>query len=488
MSLKYRKKGRLRLAGEAVFPLLVTFILVISVTEVVTAAAQETPLLPKAPASFSMLIKKARDSVVNISTVKTIRGGMQVPPLPFGGPPGSKDPFRDFFDHFFGDQLPKDFKQKNLGSGFIIDARGFILTNNHVVEKMDKITVKLSDDTEFDAKIVGRDPKTDLALIRIETDRPLKSLPLGDSDKLEVGDWVVAIGNPFGLGNTVTAGIVSAKYRRIGAGSYDNFIQTDASINPGNSGGPLLNTAGEVIGINSAIFSRTGGNIGIGFAIPINMAKDLLPQLKEGKVVRGWLGVMIQEITPELKDKLGLKDDQGALVADVTKGSPADTAGINRGDVIVSFDGREIKEMRELPYIVASTPVGKKVPVEVIRKGEKKTFQIKIDEFKEEKKPEEEGPPRPELGMTVEELSPQLARNLGLSETSGLVVVQVEENSPAQEAGVRTGDIILEIDQTRVKALENFRDRIRSYKKGDTILLLVKRGGATIYLTLKVQD
>ncbi len=488
MSPKYRKRGRLRLAEGAVFPLLISLILVISVTGVLTAAAQDTPLLPKAPASFSALIKKAKDSVVNISTVKTIRGEMQVPPFPFGGPPGSKDPFRDFFDHFFGDQLPKDFKQKNLGSGFIIDAQGFILTNNHVVEKTDKITVRLSDDTEFDAKIVGRDPKTDLALIRIEAHRPLKPLPLGNSDKLEVGDWVVAIGNPFGLGNTVTAGIVSAKYRRIGAGSYDNFIQTDASINPGNSGGPLLNTAGEVIGINSAIFSRTGGNIGIGFAIPINMAKDLLPQLKRGKVVRGWLGVMIQEITPELKDKLGLKHDRGALVADVTKGSPADRAGINRGDVIVSFDGREIKEMRELPYIVASTPVGKKVPVEVIRKGEKETFQVKIGEFKEEKKPEEEGPPRPELGMTVEELSPELARNLGLSETSGLVVVQVEDSSPAQEAGVRSGDIILEIDQTPVKALVDFRDRIRSYKKGDTILLLVKRGGATIYLTLKVQD
>jgi serine protease Do len=279
---------------------------------------------------------------------------------------------------------------------------------------------------------------------------------------------------------------VSAKYRRIGAGSYDNFIQTDASINPGNSGGPLLNTAGEVIGINSAIFSKSGGNIGIGFAIPINMAKDLLPQLKEGKVVRGWLGVMIQEITPELKGKLNLKDEKGALVADVTKDSPAHKAGIKRGDVIVSFDGKEIKEMRELPYVVGSTPVGKKVPVEVIRKGEKKTLQIKIGELKEEKKPAEEGQPRPELGMTVEELTPQMARNLGLSETSGLVVVRVENNSPAEEAGVRSGDILLEIDQAPVKDLEDFHKKIQTYKKGDTILLLIKRGGATLYLTLKV--
>jgi serine protease Do len=486
MSGKSTKKGQPGLAGWAVFSLLAVIIFAMSVSHSTPVVAQGTPLLPNAPASFSRLIKEARPSVVNISTVKTVKGGIQVPPHPFGGPSGPGDPFRDFFDRFFRDRLPKDFKQKSLGSGFIIDKRGFILTNNHVVEKTDKITVKLADDTEFDAKIIGRDPKTDLALIRIETERPLKPLPLGDSDKLEVGDWVVAIGNPFGLGNTVTAGIVSAKYRRIGAGSYDNFIQTDASINPGNSGGPLLNTAGEVIGINSAIFSKSGGNIGIGFAIPINMAKDLLPQLKEGKVVRGWLGVMIQEITPELKGKLNLKDEKGALVADVTKDSPAHKAGIKRGDVIVSFDGKEIKEMRELPYVVGSTPVGKKVPVEVIRKGEKKTLQIKIGELKEEKKPAEEGQPRPELGMTVEELTPQLARNLGLSETSGLVVVRVENNSPAEEAGVRSGDILLEIDQAPVKDLEDFHKKIQTYKKGDTILLLIKRGGATLYLTLKV--
>jgi len=244
-----------------------------------------------------------------------------------------------------------------------------------------------------------------------------------------------------------------------------------------------------VIGINSAIFSRTGGNIGIGFAIPINMAKDLLPQLKEGKVVRGWLGVMIQEITPELKGKLNLKDEKGALVADVTKNSPADQAGVKRGDVIVSFDGKEIKEMRELPYVVGSTPVGKEVPVEVIRKGKKKTLQIKIGELKEEKKPEEGGQqPRPELGMTVEELTPQLARNLGLSDTNGLVVVHVENNSPAGEAGVRNGDILLEIDQSPVKGLEDLHKKIQTYKKGDTVLLLIKRGGATLYLTLKVSE
>ncbi|NQT55114.1 MAG: DegQ family serine endoprotease, partial [Desulfobacteraceae bacterium] len=414
--------------------------------------------------------------------------GRGLAPMPFRGerPFGPDDPFKDFFDRFFRDQIPKEHRQKSLGSGFIIDKDGFILTNNHVVENTDEIMVKLADEKEFPAKIIGRDPKTDLALIRIETDRPLKPLPLGDSDKLEVGDWVVAIGNPFGLGDTVTAGIVSAKYRHIGAGSYDNFIQTDASINPGNSGGPLLNTSGEVIGINSAIFSRSGGSIGIGFAIPINMARDLLPQLKKGKVVRGWLGVMIQKITPELKDKLKLKDETGALVADVTANGPADKAGIKRGDVIVSFDGKVIKQMKDLPYIVGTTPINKTVLVEVIRKGQKKDFQIKLGELKEDKESKETGQEKPYLGMTVEELTPQLAQNLGIPETSGLVVVQVNNNTPAAEAGLKQGDIILEIDQITVKKLEQFNKKIQDYKKGDNILFLIKRGGATLYLTLKV--
>ena len=449
--------------------------------------AQTSVLQSTAPESFSKLVKKARPSVVNISTVKVIKG-RGLAPMPFRGgrPFGPDDPFKDFFDRFFRDQIPKEHRQKSLGSGFIIDKDGFILTNNHVVENTDEIMVKLADEKEFPAKIIGRDPKTDLALIRIETDRPLKPLPLGDSDKLEVGDWVVAIGNPFGLGDTVTAGIVSAKYRHIGAGSYDNFIQTDASINPGNSGGPLLNTSGEVIGINSAIFSRSGGSIGIGFAIPINMARDLLPQLKKGKVVRGWLGVMIQKITPELKDKLKLKDERGALVADVTTNGPADKAGIKRGDVIVSFDGKVIKQMKDLPYIVGTTPVNKTVLVEVIRKGQKKDFQIKLGELKEGKKPEETSQEKPYLGMTVEELTPQLARNLGISETSGLVVVQVNNNTPAAEAGLKQGDIILEIDQITIKKLEQFNKKIKDYKKGDNILFLIKRGGSTLYLTLKV--
>ena len=467
----------------SLFFLIAGFTLTTLLDRASTLTAQTGPVLPGAPGSFSHLAKKASPSVVNISTVKVIKGGRQVP-LPFG----PNDPFREFFERFFGDQAPRDFKQRSLGTGFIIDKQGFILTNNHVVEQTDEIKVTLNDKTEFDAKIIGRDPKTDLALIRIESDHPLTPLPLGDSDKLEVGDWVIAIGNPFGLGHTVTAGIVSAKYRRIGAGAYDNFIQTDASINPGNSGGPLLNTSGEVVGVNSAILSQSGGSVGIGFAIPINMAKDLLPQLKKGKVVRGWLGVMIQEITPELKDKLNLKEERGALVGDVVAEGPADKAGIKRGDVIVSFDGKEISEANDLPFIVASTPVGKTVTVEVIRIGKKEHFQVQIEELKEEREAQVVSEARPNLGLTVREITPELARNFGLSEASGVVVVQVQNNTPAQEAGLAPGDIILEMDQVPVKDLEQFNQMIGAYKVGDTILFLVERRGSTLYLTLKVVE
>jgi len=487
MRHKDNNRGKIYLIGWTLFCLITGFIVTTLLDPLPASDAKTTSLQASAPGSFSHLVKEAAPSVVYISTVKVIKGKRMFS-HPYGGPSGPEDPFKEFFERFFGDQAPSDFKQRGLGSGFIIDEDGFILTNNHVVEKTDEIRVTLADEREFSAKIIGRDPKTDLALIRIEADQPLKPLPFGDSDKLEVGDWVVAIGNPYGLDNTVTAGIVSSKYRNIGAGPYDNFIQTDASINRGNSGGPLLNTAGEVVGINTAIFSQSGGSIGIGFAIPVNIAKDLLPQLKKGKVVRGWLGVVIQKITPELKDKLKLNDEKGALVAGVTDRSPAHEAGIKCGDVIVSFDGKEIAEMKDLPYIVGSTPVGKNVTVEVIRKGRKKAFQIKVAELEEERKPREIDEPETELGMFVEELTPQLARNFGLSEKSGLVVVRVEDNSPAEEAGLRPGDLIMEVDQITVKDLEEFYKKIQDYKEGDTILFLVKRDDMTLYLTLKIEE
>ncbi|MFH1491395.1 MAG: DegQ family serine endoprotease [Pseudomonadota bacterium] len=448
-----------------------------------SSEARTEALMKAPPGSFAHLAKNASQSVVNIYTVKVIkeRGRARIPFAP-------SDPMRDFFERFFRDQMPKDYKQRSLGSGFVIDEKGYIVTNNHVVEKSDEIKVRLSDEREFSARIIGRDPKTDLALIKIDADGPLTPLLLGDSDKLDVGDWVVAIGNPFGLGNTVTAGIVSAKYRQIGAGTYDNFIQTDASINPGNSGGPLLNMAGEVIGINTAIFSSGGGSVGIGFAIPVNMAKDLLPQLKKGRVVRGWLGVMIQDISKELKEKLRLADEKGALVADVKGGGPADKAGIKRGDVIVSFDGKEIHESNDLPYLVASTPVGKTVRVMVLRKGRKTDIEVKIGELEEEEEAPEVEEPEAQLGLTVQEITPEIAGQFGLSEKSGLVVMGVESGSPAAEAGMSPGDIILEMDQEPLKDLSEFNKKIKEYKKGDTVLLLVERRGSTVYLTLKVSE
>jgi serine protease Do len=433
------------------------------------------------PGSFSPLVKIANPSVVNISTVKIIKEEREGS-MPFG----PNDPMKDFFERYFGGQIPKKYKQKSLGTGFIIDKKGFILTNNHVVEQTDEIRVRTADDKEFAAKIVGRDLMTDLALIRIKSDTPFIPLLLGDSNRLEVGDWVVAIGNPFGLGNTVTAGIVSAKYRQIGAGAYDNFIQTDTPINPGNSGGPLLNTAGEVIGINTAIFSESGGSVGIGFAIPINMVKDLLPQLKKGKVIRGWIGVIIQKVTPELKDKLNLPDEKGALVSDVVSRGPAGESGIKRGDVIVSFDGKPIRESRELPYIVASTSLGKTVPVDIIRNREKMRAEVRVGELKIEEEYQQESKAETSFGMILQEITPEIAQQYDLSETSGLIIVNVENNSPAAEADLRSGDIILEVDRTPVKSIAAFNRKIRQYKKGNTILFLINRDGSTRFLTLTI--
>ena len=447
----------------------------------VSALAQQSN---NCPCSFNELAERVSPSVVNVSAVKVVKGGG---PFHFDSPSGEDDPLRDFFEKFFGQRFPKEFKQKSLGSGFVIDRDGYILTNNHVVESTDEIQVKLPDGKEFTAKIIGRDPQTDLALIKIDPSTSLQPLRLGDSDQLKVGDWVVAIGSPFGLGNTVTAGIVSAKYRRIGAGSYDDFIQTDASINPGNSGGPLINMAGEVIGINTAIFSRSGGNVGIGFAIPVNMAKDILPQLRKGKVIRGWLGVMIQQITPQLKERLGLSTDKGALVSQVTQGGPADKAGLKRGDVIVSFDGHAINEMNDLPFVVAKTEVGKKVPVVVVRKGEKKTLQVTVGQMKEEKEEETPVETKPSsLGLSLESVTPEIAGRYGLSESTGVLITRVESGSPAEEAGLRAGDVIMEVDQVEVKGVQEFQKKMAAYPKGQSALFLINRKGNTLYVTVPI--
>ncbi len=423
------------------------------------------------PANFAELAKEAKPGVVNIRTVKTIKGGGQVF-RHFFGPKGN--PFEDFFGPFNPPQ--RDYKQRSLGSGFIIDKEGYIVTNNHVVEGADKIRVSLYDEKEYDAKIVGRDPKTDLALIKIDGARNLHPLPLGDSDKLEVGDWVLAIGSPFGLEQTVTAGIVSAKKRVIGAGPYDNFIQTDASINPGNSGGPLLNLKGQVVGINTAIIASGQG---IGFAIPINMAKSIVAQLKEkGSVTRGWLGVAIQNLTPELSEYYGLKTRKGVLVTQVFEGDPADKAGIKPNDIIIAVDGHPVSTGRELSSIIANTPVGSKTRITLMRNGKQKTVTVTVAKREDEQLVVTRDSGRSEsMGIQVAEITPERARQFGLeSKEEGVLVVDVQSGSRADEAGLQAGDIIKEINHQRVKNLDGFRKQIRrasSTKKA--IAMLVKR-------------
>ncbi|HWX78085.1 MAG TPA: DegQ family serine endoprotease [Candidatus Acidoferrales bacterium] len=435
---------------------------------------------------FVSLAKKMRPIVVNISTtqISDVRGQQE-----FGSPFGEEDPFNDFWKRFFGGPLPRGRqRQQSLGSGFIIDADGSILTNNHVVENAQKIVVKLlGDEQEYEAKVVGRDSKTDIAVIKINTKTNLPTANFGDSDKLEVGEWVVAIGNPFGLDSTVTSGIVSAKGRHIGQGPYDNFIQTDASINPGNSGGPLINLRGEVIGINTAIFSRTGGNMGIGFAIPVNLAKELLPQLRgKGKVTRGYLGVLIQKVTPEIAESLGMEHGYGALVANVSKDGPAEKAGVKVGDVIVEFDGKEVKDSGDLPIIVARTPVDKKVRMKVLRDKKEVMLGVAVGELKEEEVVASV-PEKGELGMTVQKVTPQMAESLGLDKPEGVVVTDVESGSAADEAGIRRGDVIVQIDRKPVRSVDEYKKSIAGIRKGKGVLFLVKRGDSTLFLALKPQ-
>ena len=361
------------------------------------------------------------------------------------------------------------------------------MTNNHVVENASDIKVSLSDKEEYAAKVIGRDPKTDVALIKIDAKKDLPAVALGDSSKLRVGEWVMAIGNPFGLGHTVTTGIVSAKGRIIGAGPYDDFIQTDASINPGNSGGPLFNMNGEVVGINTAIIASGQG---IGFAIPINVAKELLVPLRDkGRVVRGWLGVQVQGVTPELAKSFGLDRERGALVADVMADTPAEKAGIERGDIIVEFNGRRIEEMNDLPRVVATTPPNADVPVKILRKGQEKVVQVKVAELKDKEErvaASSGGTLEESLGLTVQELTPEIARSLRVNESKGLVVTNVEEGSPADEVGLRRGDVIVEVNQKKVDNLRDYRAALGRVGSADSLLLLVRRGGNVLYVALKM--
>ena len=427
---------------------------------------------------FVEIAKQENPAVVNVSTkakTKRMERGSRLPE-------GLPDP-RDFYDRFFGE---RDRPKRGMGSGFLIDKEGYILTNNHVIEGADEINVTFHNKKEYAAKLVGFDSKTDIALVKIEKEKDDDSvfpyLELGNSDLLEVGEWVIAIGNPFGLGHTITVGVVSAKGRNIGAGPYDDFIQTDASINPGNSGGPLININGEVIGINTAIISgNSGGNVGIGFALPINQASSIVKDLKEkGVVTRGWLGIMIQKVTPELARSFGLENNEGALVGDVIPNSPAEKAGIRRGDVVVRFDNKDIKEMENLPRIVAATPPGKTVPTEIVRDGKNKVMDVTVEVFKE--LGGEPGPRSDFLGMQVQDITSELAKSLNIKENEGVLVNEIDPAKLAAKAGVKRGDVILEVNRKSTGNVGDYNRIVSLLKKGTNVLLLVKRNGNTIFI------
>jgi len=433
------------------------------------------------PTSFADLAERVAPAVVSIQTSGTVDLGQQ-PMLPpgfeefFGGGP--------FGPH--GGGPGRKHKSSGEGSGFVISADGFIVTNNHVVENMDEITARFLDGKELEAKVVGRDPKTDIALLKVDPkDQPLATIALGDSDAIRAGDWVVAIGNPFGLEHTVTAGIVSAKHRRDVSGeSYEDFIQTDAAINPGNSGGPLIDLQGRVVGINTAI--RSDANT-IGFSVPINQAKEILPQLKaEGRVTRGWLGVQIQEVTAPMAEQFGLDEARGALVSQILPDTPAGKAGIQRGDVIVEFNGQKIGEWRDLPVIVAQAPVEKDAKVVVVRNGKPKELRVRIGRLPDDEQlaandPTDQGAGA--FGLRLQDLTPALAEQLGMDDTEGVLVAEVDPAGPAAEAGIRRGDVIVEVDRSAVDSAQDLAAKLGSTKK--SALLLVRRGDNTLYVALE---
>jgi serine protease Do len=403
------------------------------------------------------------------------------------GPSGEETPFDRYFKDYFGSRPKRH--ARAMGSGFIINPNGYIVTNNHVVDGATQITVKLSDGRELPGKVVGRDSKTDIALLKVEA-TGLTVIPLGDSSASQVGEPVMAIGNPFGLEQTVTTGIVSATGRAIGAGPYDDFIQTDASINPGNSGGPLINARGQAIGINTAIFSQSGGSVGIGFAIPMSLAKNVVTQLADsGKVTRGWLGVGIQPVTPELAKSFGRTETTGVLVSSVTEGSPAERAGIKTGDIITDYDGRKVERASDLPRAVAGTPVGRDVKLNVVRDGKPVTLTARVEAL-DAKEAAAEGDSgekaKPALGLAVQPLTPALAQQLGVRATQGLVVQNVMEGSPAAEAGFERGDVIVEVNKKPVKSVSELRESVAKNGKGSPMLFRVQRQDASLFLTVTV--
>lgn len=438
---------------------------------------------------FVALAKKLNPTVVNIRTAKNIKPKQRV------RRPQQQNPFgNNFFDDFFNrflDDMPQQrpHREQSLGTGFIISSDGYILTNNHVVNGADEVMVKLSDGREVKGEIKGSDEKVDLALIKITEKDKLPFAELGDSDALEVGEWVMAIGNPFGLSHTVTAGIVSAKGRVIGSGPYDDFIQTDASINPGNSGGPLFSADGKVIGINTAIIAGGGG--GIGFAIPISVVKTIVSQLREtGKVTRGYLGVRFQPLTADLAKSFGLESDKGALIASVEKDTPAERAGLKAGDVIVEYDGKQISEGGELPRYVAATPIDKKVKIVVYRDGARQEITLVVGMLKDKygETVQDASRESDKTGITVEELRKELADKLGLRDNKGLVVVEVKQGSSAEEVGVAAGSMIVEINGQRPETAKAYQAIVNKLNKGDVVRLLLRRpDGSVHYVAFRVE-
>ncbi len=448
-----------------------------------------------APESFAPLVEKLTPAVVNISTTQKVKqgGGNGGMPFMFQLPDDPKfDPFRQFFDQLEkqrgGVTSPKEREVTSLGSGFIIDASGYVVTNNHVIAEADEIHVILSDDTSLEATIVGRDPKTDLALLKVKSDTPLPFVTLGDSDSIRVGDWIMAIGNPFGLGGTVTAGIISARSRSINAGPFDDFLQTDAAINRGNSGGPMFDMNGNVIGINTAIFSPSGGNVGIGFAVPSSLAKPVLDQLREhGRTYRGWLGVKIQEVTDEVAAAVGLKDAAGALVLEITKDSPAAKTDLKSGDVILNFDGKPVNAMKKLPRIVAETKVGKAVVVDYWRNGERASTKVMLGELDESSelagnqqlKPKKDVPKEVITkklgGIELATINDIMRKKYRLpKELSGVVIVNIKQGTKAAKQNIRIGDIIVQVNGKETTTIAHVEAGLANAKKAGREFALIK--------------
>ncbi|MXN43837.1 Do family serine endopeptidase [Shinella kummerowiae] len=508
MALKTRSS-----AAQAALALAVSFSLTTAMPFTAPAAAQ---VQPAGPDSVADLAEGLLDAVVNISTSQNVKSDDKapIPQVPEGSP------FQDFFDEFFKGEGGEGSNQgqtvNSLGSGFVIDPSGFIATNNHVIEGADDIEVNFANGSKLKAKLVGTDPKTDLALLKVEPKAPLKAVPFGDSRTMRIGDWVMAIGNPFGLGGSVTVGIISARGRNINAGPYDNFIQTDAAINRGNSGGPLFNMKGEVIGINTAIISPSGGSIGIGFSVPTELAQNIFTQLREfGETRRGWLGVRIQPVTDDISESLGMTEAKGALVAGIIKGGPVDNGSIETGDVIIRFDGKDVDEMRDLPRVVAESPVGKAVDVVLLRDGKELTVKVtlgRLEDGEEQANAEDAATPdegkkdegttpdtgaqaEPEkadlvLGMGIDDLDEDARKTFSIVESvKGVVITEVAPDSAAAERGIVPGDVIVEIGQEAVTTADEVKIRITKLKSEDrrnVLMMIANRTGALRYITVRI--